>query len=482
MKAIRTHQRRRGARAALLAALFAVALCAIQALQPGAAARQSEAPEPLIAYDQDGQLFVMKPDGTGKRLVGPGADPSWSPDGTQLVFTLGNHLDDFYYVYKANLDGSNYTRLTTASTHNGSADWSKATGKIAYVSRRRDITGLSRWRIYVMNADGSNDRPLIDPIYDDLLTGEYAPAWSPDGRHVAFIGERVVNGLHTANIYVVPADRSTGPRRLTGHDGFEVHLPPAWSPDGTRLTFSYMGDIYTINAFDGSDERNLTNYSEVYEEGPAWSPDGSRLALTSTTPDDWFPSIHVTDADAGNRVNTYTTFGYNPVWRPGPGTPGPTPTPTPNPTPDTTPTPDATPTPEPTPACATNVDHQVEVRYTGLRYNFETRRYAERVVVKNVGTTSLKGGLAIVVPNLPDGLSLANATGTTTCKEPLGAPYVERRLFSYFECVGDPTACRPPVWDELLPGHSISTYLEFENPGHSYLNYQVNVLTMPGRP
>ncbi len=481
MKAIRTHQRRRGARAALLAALFAVALCAVQALQPGAAARQSEAPEPLIAYEQDQQLFVMKPDGTGKRLVGPGGDPSWSPDGTQLVFTLGSYIDDFSYIYKANLDGTGYVRLTTlpGSTHNWSPDWSKATGKIAYVSRRRDITGLSRSRIYVMNADGSHERRLIDPIYDDLLTGENAPAWSPDGRHVAFIGERVVNGLHTANIYVAPVDGSTGPRRLTGRDGFEVHLPPAWTPDGTRIAFSYFGDIYTINAVNGSDERNFTD-SEVYEESPFWSPDGTRLVFNTTEPGDWTLGISVMDADGGNRVNTDTPFGYNPVWRPEPGTPGPTPTPTPDPTPTPNPTP--TPDPTPTPACATNVDDQVEVTYSGLHYNYVTRRYSERVVVRNVGATSLKGGLAIVPYNLPEGMSLANATGSTTCQEPLGSPYVERRLFSYFECVGDPSACEPPVWDELLPGHSISTYLEFENPQHHYLNYPVNVLTTPGRP
>jgi Tol biopolymer transport system component len=49
---------------------------------------------------------------------------------------------------------------------------------------------------------------------------------------------------------------------------------PAWSPDGRSIAFSRAGDIYVMNN-DGSEQRRLTRNGTA----PAWSPDGRRIAL-----------------------------------------------------------------------------------------------------------------------------------------------------------------------------------------------------------
>ena len=123
-----------------------------------------------------------------------------------------------------------------------------------------------------MNADGSGVTRLIDHDADDLT-----PAWSPDGRRIAFAS----GGRARLDIYVMDASGFT---RLTDNDGGT----PAWSPDGRRIAFTSDRDgnpeIYVMNA-DGSGVTRLT-YNDardlfLNDSFPAWSPDGRRIAFHS---------------------------------------------------------------------------------------------------------------------------------------------------------------------------------------------------------
>ena len=89
-----------------------------------------------------------------------------------------------------NADGSGVARLTDSEATDADPAWSPDGRRIAFAS---DRDGGSN--IYVMNADGSGVARLTDSS-----AGDYGPAWSPDGRRIAFASERDGDAR---NIYMV---------------------------------------------------------------------------------------------------------------------------------------------------------------------------------------------------------------------------------------------------------------------------------------
>lgn len=111
-----------------------------------------------------------------------------------------------------------------------------------------------------------------------------APRVSPDGRWVVVgvVEPAYDEKQQRADLWLVPADGSAAPRRLTGTAGREADV--AWSPDGRRLAFSAKRDgdeasqIYLLS-LDGGDAQRLTNLPGGVR-APEFSPDGSRLLMT----------------------------------------------------------------------------------------------------------------------------------------------------------------------------------------------------------
>jgi TolB protein len=113
-----------------------------------------------------------------------------------------------------------------------------------------------------MNADGSGRRNLTRrPVDYGGNDNGASPAWSPDGRKIAFDRGR--------GIFVMNADGS-GQRRLT-----QFGRQALWSPDGRMIAFRSWGadnvEIFVMNA-DGSGLQNLTRTPKADEVGFAWSP------------------------------------------------------------------------------------------------------------------------------------------------------------------------------------------------------------------
>jgi Tol biopolymer transport system component len=170
------------------------------------------------------------------------------------------------------------------------------------------------YAVYAMNADGSRQVRLSaergDPASPSELFFQVEPAWSPDGRRLAFSSKR----SGSFDIYVMNAD-GKGTRRLTSTKEDDSH--PTWSPDGTRIAFARApGDIYVLNA-DGSGALRIS-HPTVEEAEPAWSPDGDWIAYVRRTPGSPIREVWVVRPD-GSDAHAVTSLGassYTPAWSP----------------------------------------------------------------------------------------------------------------------------------------------------------------------
>jgi tol-pal system beta propeller repeat protein TolB len=184
--------------------------------------------------------------------------------------------------------------------------------KIAFVTDRngRDAPDV----MYVMNADGTDEKQLAVSLSGNSLF----PEWSPDGQAIAFHNNDAQIG--GPEIFLINAD-GTGLTRLT-HMTEPAHgavgaVNPAWSPDGRQVVFNSLltRDIYIINA-DGTGLAPLT-FHPANDANPDWSPDGRRIAFNSNREDESNTDIYVMNSDGtGEPVRLTSALGVDmaPDW------------------------------------------------------------------------------------------------------------------------------------------------------------------------
>jgi len=218
-------------------------------------------------------LAVARRDGSDEHEIPPSApgllppdepsEPAWTPDGRRLAFNDQGSTKAPQGIYSVNVDGSD-RRLLVA--HAIAPAFSPDGSKLAYVAVSDSGAGFGG--IYVADADGSNPHALT------LSTKDTAPAWSPDGKHIAFQrGDAIV---------VVNADGSNE-RVIASATSWPYLSTPLWSPDSKLIAFTrhptsvvgnrpFTSSIVVARADGGSERVVLRRRSTVPVQDPAWRP------------------------------------------------------------------------------------------------------------------------------------------------------------------------------------------------------------------
>jgi Tol biopolymer transport system component len=139
--------------------------------------------------------------------------------------------------------------------------------------------------IYVASADGSNVHAVTEAPSDGSRVGEGSPAWSPDGSAITFVSNRSGN----ISIWSVAPDGSSLHPFITQGT---YDADPVWSPDGSKIAFLsdagepefHLGNRIWISNADGSDAHLVMPESAGGDNSVSWSPDGTSLVFERATP------------------------------------------------------------------------------------------------------------------------------------------------------------------------------------------------------
>jgi Tol biopolymer transport system component len=214
------------------------------------------------------QIYLINTDRTGLQLIthmeSGACQPSWSPDGSQLVFIspCRERADFFTDAYN---DAS----------------------------------------LYIINADGTELRPLTA-----VPGSDFDPAWSPDGTRIAFTSLR--DG--TRDIYVLTLESGDITRLTTAQQPIQENLQPVWSPFGNQIGYTVKRygayQVWVMSDTGESKVQIARSGLQLWDYLPTWGPDGETILfnqrdLNSGRP--WLMSIRYEDRNTKTPVRLELT-------------------------------------------------------------------------------------------------------------------------------------------------------------------------------
>jgi Tol biopolymer transport system component len=228
--------------------------------------------DPLGQHD----IAVVRRDGTGLSILVHGGDrsvnaPWWTPDGRVGFSRSSGGVSE---VFAVPLAGGEPVALTSTPQFAGPhiPTWQKTSDRLAFTGEVQTADG-DHYRIFIQAQPGESPREISAPDIE-----AYAPAWSPDGRRLAFQSGPEAG---RTGIFTVDAE-GTGPQTVVAVPREGWARAPAWSPDGRWIAYVGMtpgegigdrnhGDLYVVPA-EGGEPSRVTLDGLTYDWRPAWLP------------------------------------------------------------------------------------------------------------------------------------------------------------------------------------------------------------------
>jgi Tol biopolymer transport system component len=248
-------------------------------------------------YGGPADIHIVNPDGTGDVNLTPDTDasmeldPELSPDGTAIVF-ISNRVteqnpDGNFEIFTMAIDGSAVHQVTVTADPFGQGaiqsynpTWSPDGLQIAF-DGYRELYGASG--IYAINVDGTGEHEVTS---DADFANKWLPDWSPDGSKILFTWgwDYYYQDVRTIN------PDGTGEENLTPDTDGSAQGSAVWSPDGARIAYSGDGTLPGIYP-NPNREIFVMEYPsllvtqvtehEAVDEAPAWSSDGTEITFAS---------------------------------------------------------------------------------------------------------------------------------------------------------------------------------------------------------
>lgn len=237
--------------------------------------------------------------------------PHARPDGRALVYTSfsTDPLKVPTLMLLADFSRPATVLSSVAGVYEREAVFSPDGRRIAFVSQR-DEPGGSDVFVATLNGERLQDVRNLTPRGAGGAALDVTPAWSPDGTQIAFASNRDGSDF---KLWVMNADGSNA-RPLTP-TGAYADVLPSWSPDGQLLAFQRRnGDVYRVGLLPAAGGAPAFFEFDGNAYAPAWSPDGQRIAFVGRIGNEY--DIHSRDASGAGPVTRIAHPGAdrNPAW------------------------------------------------------------------------------------------------------------------------------------------------------------------------